>query len=163
MLSFLRFVECSREPSPYSSLFMAYTCAKPPSPNNSVPVCSCCRRMRKTLRPRYRIFSIGFHCSEFSLLRDPASIYNQGRPGREFCVIGAEIETRCGNLLGHAEWFHSFLSYRPSSHFSYGVVSSFSSVSTTNTASSLAGLVLLAFSLTLCRSPGISEKLSPVR
>src|SRR5947199_2054163 len=51
----------------------------------------------------------------------------------------------------------------PSSHFSYGVVSSFSSVSTTNTASSFAGSVLLAFSLTLCRSPGISEKLCPVR
>jgi hypothetical protein len=28
----------------------------------------------------------------------------------------------------------------------------------TNTASSFAGSVLLAFSLTLCRSPGISEK-----
>ena len=51
----------------------------------------------------------------------------------------------------------------PSSHFLYGVVSSFSSVSTTNTASSLAGSVLLAFSLTLCRSPGISEKLCPAR
>ena len=51
----------------------------------------------------------------------------------------------------------------PSPHFSYGVVSSFSSVSTTNTASSFAGSVLLAFSLTLCRSPGISEKLCPVR
>ena len=33
-------------------------------------------------------------------------------------------------------------------HFSSGVVSSFSSVSTTNTASSFAGAVLLAFSLT---------------
>ncbi len=50
----------------------------------------------------------------------------------------------------------------PASHFLIGVVSSFSSVSTTNTARSLAGSVLLAFSLTLCRSPGISEKLCPV-
>src|SRR5204862_7994791 len=51
----------------------------------------------------------------------------------------------------------------PSPHFSYGVVSTFSSVSTTNTASNFAGSVLLAFSLTLCRSPGISEKLCPAR
>src|SRR5690348_56791 len=49
------------------------------------------------------------------------------------------------------QWFHSW----------YGIVSSFSSVLTTNTASSFAGSVLLAFSLTLCRSPGISEKLCP--
>src|SRR3954469_21548258 len=48
-------------------------------------------------------------------------------------------------------------------HFLYGVVNCFSSVSTTNTANSFAGALWLAFSLTLCRSPGISEKLSPVR
>ena len=51
----------------------------------------------------------------------------------------------------------------PAVSFFYGIVSSFSFVSTTNTASSFAGSVLLAFSLTLCRSPGISEKLCPVR
>ena len=41
------------------------------------------------------------------------------------------------------------------------VVSSVSFVSTTNTARSLAGLVLLALALTLWRSPGSSEKLCP--
>jgi hypothetical protein len=51
----------------------------------------------------------------------------------------------------------------PASHFSYGVVSSFSSVLTTNTASSLAGSVLLAFSSRVCRSPGNSEKFYPAR
>src|SRR5439155_23803302 len=69
------------------------------------------------------------------------------------------------------EWFRRLVSegptlffhIAPSSHFSYGVVSSFSPVSPTHTAISLAGSVLLAFALTLCRSPGISEKLSPVR
>ena len=50
----------------------------------------------------------------------------------------------------------------PSSHFLSGVISgSFVSVSTTITASILAGSVLLAFSSTLCRSPGISAKFCP--
>jgi len=44
-----------------------------------------------------------------------------------------------------------------------GVVSSLSSVSTTNTASSFAGLVLLALRLTGWREPGVSWKLSPAR
>src|SRR5579872_3514119 len=42
-----------------------------------------------------------------------------------------------------------------------GVVSSVSFESTTNTARSLAGFVLLALALTAWRSPGISEKLCP--
>ena len=46
-------------------------------------------------------------------------------------------------------------------HFSKGIVNSVSSVSTTNTARSFAGCVLLALALTLWRSPGSSEKLSP--
>jgi hypothetical protein len=45
--------------------------------------------------------------------------------------------------------------------FPNGIVSSVSFVSTTNTASSLAGLVLLALALTPWRSPGSSEKLCP--
>src|SRR5262245_45249801 len=45
--------------------------------------------------------------------------------------------------------------------FPNGIVSSVSLVSTTNTARSLAGLVLLAFALTPWRSPGSSEKLCP--
>src|SRR5205823_5860584 len=69
------------------------------------------------------------------------------------------------------EWFRRLVSEGPTlffhiapvSHFSSGVNSSFSSVSTTNTASSLAGSVLLAFSSTVCRSPGISEKFCPAR
>src|SRR5207244_10851959 len=87
------------------------------------------------------------------------------------CVFSAsvisgreQIALRSQGLGGHAQHDLAALVGRlPSSHFSCGVVSSFSSVSTTNTASSLAGSVLLAFSLTLCRSPGISEKLCPVR
>src|SRR5580765_6259713 len=59
--------------------------------------------------------------------------------------------------------FHSFVRVLPSSHFLSGVNSSFSSVSTTNTASSLAGSVLLAFSSRVCRSPGISGKFCPAR
>jgi hypothetical protein len=47
--------------------------------------------------------------------------------------------------------------------FPNGVVSSVSFVSTTNTARSLAGSVSLALALTLWRSPGSSEKLSPGR
>src|SRR5262249_53272728 len=46
------------------------------------------------------------------------------------------------------------------SHFSRNV-SSFSLVSTTNTAKSLAGSVSLALALTAWRSPGVSEKLYP--
>jgi hypothetical protein len=46
--------------------------------------------------------------------------------------------------------------------FPNGVVNSVSFVSTTNTARSLAGCVSLALALTLWRSPGSSEKLSPV-
>jgi len=46
-------------------------------------------------------------------------------------------------------------------YFWTGNVSSRWTVSTTKTASNFAGFVLLAFSLTLWRSPGISEKLSP--
>src|SRR5689334_3237007 len=46
-------------------------------------------------------------------------------------------------------------------HFSIGVVSSVSFVSTTNTASSFARFVLLALALTTWRSPGSSEKLCP--
>src|SRR6185312_1931893 len=42
-----------------------------------------------------------------------------------------------------------------------GIVSSVSFVSTTNTASSLAGSVSLALALTAWRSPGSSEKLCP--
>ena len=45
--------------------------------------------------------------------------------------------------------------------FASGIVSSISFVSTTNTARSLAGLVLLALALTAWRSPGNSEKLWP--
>jgi len=45
--------------------------------------------------------------------------------------------------------------------FPNGIVSSVSFVSTTNTARSLAGFVLLAFALTPWRSPGSSEKLCP--
>jgi hypothetical protein len=45
--------------------------------------------------------------------------------------------------------------------FPNGVVSSVSFVSTTNTARSWAGSVSLALALTLWRSPGSSEKLSP--
>ena len=45
--------------------------------------------------------------------------------------------------------------------FPNGVVSSVSFVSNTNTARSLAGSVSLALALTLWRSPGSSEKLSP--
>src|SRR5262245_56727251 len=45
--------------------------------------------------------------------------------------------------------------------FPNGIVSSVSFVSTTNTARSLAGFVLLALALTLWRSPGSSEKLWP--
>jgi hypothetical protein len=45
--------------------------------------------------------------------------------------------------------------------FPYVVVSSVSFVSTTKTASSLAGCVLLALALTPWRSPGSSEKLCP--
>jgi len=47
------------------------------------------------------------------------------------------------------------------SHFLSDVNSSFSSVFTTNTASSLAGSVLLAFSSSVCRSPGISGEVLP--
>src|SRR6266480_1420559 len=42
-----------------------------------------------------------------------------------------------------------------------GIVSSVSFVSTTNTARSLAGFVLLALALTAWRSPGSSEKFCP--
>ena len=49
----------------------------------------------------------------------------------------------------------------PVASFFSGVNSSFASVSTTITASILAGSVLLAFSSTLCRSPGISGKFCP--
>ena len=55
-------------------------------------------------------------------------------------------------------------SNRRPAHWSYflsGKVSSFWLVSTTKTASSFAGLVVLPFALTPWRSPGISEKLSP--
>ena len=45
--------------------------------------------------------------------------------------------------------------------FPNGIASSVSFVSTTNTARSLAGFVLLALALTLWRSPGSSEKLCP--
>jgi hypothetical protein len=45
--------------------------------------------------------------------------------------------------------------------FPNGIVSSVSFVSTTNTARSLAGFVLLALALTPWRSPGSSEKLCP--
>ena len=45
--------------------------------------------------------------------------------------------------------------------FPNGIVSSVSFVSTTNTARSLAGFVLLALALTTWRSPGSSEKLCP--
>jgi hypothetical protein len=45
--------------------------------------------------------------------------------------------------------------------FPSGIVKSVSFVSTTNTARSLAGCVLLALALTLWRSPGSSEKLCP--
>src|SRR5215470_19437528 len=45
--------------------------------------------------------------------------------------------------------------------FPNGIVSSVSFVSTTNTARSLAGFVLLALALTAWRSPGSSEKLCP--
>ena len=45
--------------------------------------------------------------------------------------------------------------------FPHGIVSSVSFVSTTNTARSLAGFVLLALALTPWRSPGSSEKLCP--
>jgi hypothetical protein len=45
--------------------------------------------------------------------------------------------------------------------FPNGIVSSVSFVSTTNTARSLAGSVLLALALTPWRSPGSSEKLCP--
>ena len=45
--------------------------------------------------------------------------------------------------------------------FPSGIVSSVSFVSTTNTARSLAGFVLLALALTAWRSPGSSEKCSP--
>src|ERR1700739_396051 len=47
------------------------------------------------------------------------------------------------------------------SQFANGIVSSVSLVSTTNTARSLAGFVLLALALTPWRSPGSSEKLCP--
>jgi hypothetical protein len=47
------------------------------------------------------------------------------------------------------------------SQFPNGIVSSVSLVSTTNTARSLAGFVLLALALTPWRSPGNSEKLCP--
>lgn len=47
-------------------------------------------------------------------------------------------------------------------HLWIGEVSTVSSVSTTKTASSLAGSVVLALALTAWRSPGISEKFSPV-
>jgi len=48
------------------------------------------------------------------------------------------------------------------SYFAIGVVSGMSLVSTTNTASNLAGFVLLALALTPWWSPGLSEKLCPV-
>src|SRR6516225_3843258 len=46
-------------------------------------------------------------------------------------------------------------------YFPNGIVSSVSFVSTTKTARSLAGFVLLALALTAWRSPGSSEKLCP--
>ncbi len=49
----------------------------------------------------------------------------------------------------------------PHSQFPNGIVSSVSFVSTTNTARSLAGFVLLSLALTPWRSPGSSEKLCP--
>src|SRR5262249_33624914 len=51
----------------------------------------------------------------------------------------------------------------PAPQWPSGVTSCVSLVSTTNTARSLAGRVLLALALTLWRSPGFSEKLSPAR
>jgi len=36
------------------------------------------------------------------LLRYPASIDNQRSPDGELCVVRAEIEDRCGDLLGNA-------------------------------------------------------------
>src|SRR5437899_8788385 len=54
-------------------------------------------------------------------------------------------------------WHH--ISIKP--QFPDGIVSSVSFVSTTNTARSLAGFVLLALALTPWRSTGSSEKLCP--
>src|SRR6185436_13235343 len=55
----------------------------------------------------------------------------------------------------------SDLSIGIETQFPNGIVSSVSFVSTTNTARSLAGFVLLALALTPWRSPGSSEKLCP--
>ncbi len=66
------------------------------------------------------------------------------------------IAVKTASLLG-------YLSNTPHElrQFPNGIVSSVSFLSTTNTARSLAGFVLLALALTTWRSPGSSEKLCP--
>jgi len=81
-------------------------------------------------------------------------------------------ETRVGHPRtgGHAFWDPELASAEDQyakrariikPQFPNGIVSSASFVSTTNTASSLAGFVSLALALTLWRSPGSSEKFCP--
>src|SRR5207248_9090658 len=112
-------------------------------------------RVRRSRRPLWRP---GASSKLFPFCKSAFS-RSQSFWGRE------QIALRSQGLGGHAQNDLAALvgGRLPSPYVSYGVVSSFSSVSTTNTASSLAGSVLLAFSLTLCRSPGISEKLCPAR
>src|SRR5437773_2314851 len=40
--------------------------------------------------------------AELSLLRYPTSIDDQRGPDGKLCVVGAEIQNRCGDLLGDA-------------------------------------------------------------
>src|SRR5439155_16837319 len=116
-------------------------------------------RYRKFLRSRVQLCLRMFCCSFCSF---------------HFLILGNRLIISKGRSSlppsrWRIEWFRRLVSegptlffhIAPSSHFSYGVVSSFSSVSTTNTASGLARSVLLAFSLPLCRPPGISEQLAP--
>jgi hypothetical protein len=84
-------------------------------------------------------------------------------PSRGRVQAQRQVERRGGGQnASYSDW-----SYDPplrnhyDSQFPNGIVSSVSFVSTTNTARSLAGFVLLALALTLWRSPGSSEKLCP--
>src|SRR5438105_208928 len=80
--------------------------------------------------------------------------------------VGEQIGLRSQRLGGHAQ--HDLAALAGDASRRLILFRTASSVLSrlyrrTNTASSFAGSVLLAFSLTLCRSPGISEKLCPVR